>query len=127
MRLWALALIVVHAGILLGHDVAHRGLGVDLLTWQTLYAYTLIVAGPLLAGALLLSGRLRVGYAALALCMLAALVFGFVHHYVLVSPDHVSHLPPGAHQPLFRSTAALMAVLELAGAGVGWWGYRAEA
>ena len=52
--------------------------------------------------------------------MLAALAFGAVHHYVLVSPDHVAHLPEGDAQGLFRATAAAMLVLEAAGAWAGW-------
>lgn len=124
MRITAIALVCVHAAILAGHDTAHRGLGVDLALWQQAYAYSLIVAGPLLAALLLIAGRLRVGFAVLAVCMLAAFAFGVFHHYVAISSDHVSHLPAGPEQPLFRATAALMAVVELASAGVGWWGYR---
>ena len=126
MRLFALALVGIHAGILAGHDIAHRGLGVDLAPWQQLYAYSLIVAGPFIAAALLVSGRLAIGFAALAASMFAALAFGIFHHYVAISPDHVSHLPAGAEQALFRSTAALMAVFELAAVAVGWLGYRAS-
>ncbi len=115
MRYAALALILVHAGVLIGHDVAHRGLGVGLLPWQTVYAYTLIVAGPLLAGGLLLAGRARLGYRLLASFMFAAMVFGVYHHYVGISPDHVDHLPAGEHQSLFRHTALWMALVEIAG------------
>jgi hypothetical protein len=124
VRIAALVLIGIHAAVLAGHDSAHRGLGVDLVLWQTVYAYTLIVAGPLLAAGLLVAARMRAGFAVLAISMLAALSFGAFFHYVAVSPDHVSHLPHGPEQPLFRSTAALMAILELAGVGFGWWGYR---
>lgn len=124
MRNAAFIVIGLHAAILLGHDVAHRGLGVDLVLWQTLYAYSLIVAAPLVAAALLASGRLRVGFCVLAASMFAALAFGVFHHYVAVSPDHVSHLPAGGEQGLFRATAALMVTLEITGVGVGWWGAR---
>jgi hypothetical protein len=124
MRWLGVLVVAAHAGILFGHDVAHRDLGVDLAVWQQVYAYSLIVAGPLVAAALLIAGRLRPGFALLAGCMLAALLFGAYHHYVAISPDHVSHLPEGAAQPLFRATAVLMVALELAGAGVGWLGLR---
>lgn len=124
MRWLGILLVAVHAAILLGHDAAHRDLGVGLVIWQQVYAYSLIVAGPLLAVALLLLGRERVGFALLAGCMFAALIFGGYHHYVAISPDHVSHLPEGPSQPLFRATAALLAAVELAGAGVGWRGFR---
>ena len=55
----------------------------------------------------------------LAASMFGALLFGVYHHFVLVSPDHVSHLPAGAAQGLFQVTAAAMAVLELAAVGIG--------
>ena len=126
LRTAALAVIVLHAAVLYGHDVAHRGLGVGLLPWQTLYAYALIVAGPLVAGALLLARRERHGYAALAFFMFAALVFGVYHHYVGISPDHVDHLPAGPDQPLFRSTAAGMALVEIVGAALGVLGWHKE-
>lgn len=126
VRNLALALILLHAGVLFGHDVAHRGLGVGLLPWQTLYAYSLIVAGPLLAGGLLLAGRMKAGYAVLAFSMFAALVFGGYHHYVGISPDHVDHLPQGPDQPLFRSTAAAMVLMELAGTLLGAIGWSKE-
>jgi hypothetical protein len=53
--------------------------------------------------------------------MFGSLLFGVYHHYILVSPDHVAHLPAGDSQGLFRLTAAAMAVVELAGAGFGAW------
>lgn len=120
----ALALVLVHVGVLLGHDYAHRDLVVELALWQTVYAYSVIVLAPLVAAGLLFTANARAGYALLAVAMLGAFAFGFYHHYVLVSPDHVDYLPVGDAQGLFRSTAALMLALESAGAAIGalgWW------
>ena len=46
--------------------------------------------------------------------MIAALFFGVYHHFVMVSPDHVSHLPagPARMQAQFAWSATLLAVLE---------------
>ena len=46
--------------------------------------------------------------------MLGALLFGIVHHYLLMSPDHISQLPaaePHVHAT-FIWTAAAIAMLE---------------
>jgi len=42
----------------------------------------------------------------------------------VISPDHVSHIPPGAAQGLFRTTALLLVLTELFGVVVGMWGIR---
>ncbi|NNL68226.1 MAG: hypothetical protein HKP30_18400 [Myxococcales bacterium] len=126
MRWLGVFAVAVHAAVLLGHGAAHSDLGVVLALWQQVYAYTLIVAGPLVAAALLGAGRLRPGFTLLAVCMLASLLFGVYHHYVAVSPDHVAHLPPGEAQPLFRATAAGMGVVEAAGVVIGWLGLRQQ-
>ena len=106
------------------HDVAHQDLGVALNLWQTVYAYSVIVAGPFVAAAFVLAGRSALGYSLLGAAMFGALVFGGVHHYVLISPDHVAHLPAGDAQPLFRQTAAAMLVVEALGTALGVVGWR---
>ena len=50
--------------------------------------------------------------------MLGAMLFGAYHHYILVSPDNIGHLPDAsldAHATFIASAAAL-ALLELASA-----------
>ena len=124
MRRLVIVLVALHAAVLLGHDAAHRELGVYLNTWQVIFAYLVIVAAPVLAALLVFTAYQRLGFALLAISMLSALAFGICHHYILISPDHVSHLPVGESQGLFRATAAVMGVLELAGVGLGVWGWR---
>jgi hypothetical protein len=126
MRRLAIVLVAIHAAVLLGHDAAHRDLGVYLNTWQTIFAYLIIIAAPVVAALLVFTTYPRLGFALLAISMLSALIFGVYHHYILVSPDHVSHLPAGDSQGLFRATAAVMGVLELAGVGLGVWGWRSH-
>jgi len=116
----AVALVLVHLVVIALHDAAHGSLGVELLPWQTIYAYSLIVAAPLAAAGMLLapsSDWRRRGAWLLAASMLASFAFGVAHHYVLVSNDHVAHLPLGRARGLFRGTAFAMAALELAAAG----------
>ena len=126
MRRLVIVLVAIHAAVLLGHDAAHRELGVHLNTWQTIFAYLVIVAAPALAAVLVFTEYQRVGFTLLAISMLSALAFGVYHHYILISPDHVSHLPVGESRGLFKATAAVMGVLELGGVGLGVWGWRSH-
>ena len=78
--------------------------------------------GAPLVGSLLLWMRLdALGGWTIVLSMASALFFGVYHHYVMVSPDNVAHLPPGnaAAQSVFVGTAAGLALLELATAAYG--------
>ena len=114
-RQLAIAVVLMNAIVLLAHDSAHGRLGILLSPWQQAFVYTVIVPGPLVALFLILRRRARQGYALLLVSMLGSLLFGVYHHFVAVSPDHVSHLPPGDAQGLFRTTAALMALVQAAG------------
>lgn len=52
------------------------------------------------------------------LSMLGAMLFGAYHHFILVSPDNIGHLPHGSPdaQATFILSAAALALLELASA-----------
>jgi hypothetical protein len=47
--------------------------------------------------------------------MLGSLIFGACYHYIIVSSDHVAHLPLGDARGLFRVTALLLLITEAAG------------
>src|ERR1043165_9661672 len=49
--------------------------------------------------------------------MLGALIFGACYHYLIISPDHVAHLPPGDARSLFRTTALLLEITEICKSG----------
>ena len=51
----------------------------------------------------------------LLLSMLGALIFGVCYHYLIISPDHVAHLPPGDARGMFRITAVLLVATEAVG------------
>jgi len=56
--------------------------------------------------------------------MLGSLIFGACYHYILVSSDHVAHLPPGEARGLFRVTALLLLITEGLGVVVATVGVR---
>lgn len=116
---WATWLVILHAAINVAHGLAHGNLGVALSPAQKLFVSLVIMAAPILAAILCWTRWSRAGALLLALSMAAACAFGIYFHYVAISPDHVSHLPAGASQGLFRVTAALLAIVEAAGAVMG--------
>jgi len=126
MRRLALALVFIHALVILSHDAAHRELAIKLNDWQTIFVFSVIVAAPFLAALLAFTQYARLGFGLLAVSMSGAFLFGIYHHYILISPDHVAHLPGGESQGLFRASAAVMAFLEFAGVGLGVWGWRSH-
>ena len=119
-RALALAVIAANAVALYLRNDAHTSLGVGLSPWQKGFVYTVIVPAPLVAGALVWGSR-PVGYALLLVSLLGSLLFGVYHHFIAISSDHVDHLPAGDAQGLFRSTAWITAVLELAGVAIAGW------
>lgn len=87
---------------------------------------TVIAIAPLVAMLLLWTRYARPGLVVLVVSMAGSLIFGVIYHFVVVSPDHVSHLPPGDAQGLFRMTAVLLMLTELFGVVVGLLGLRSN-
>jgi len=118
------ASVLAHFVVSFVHGRTHEQLAVGLSSWQNIYVLTVIVIAPLLAMVLSWTRKARLGFMLLFVSMSASLVFGAIYHYIVISPDHVSHLPPGDAQGLFRTTALLLVLTELFGLAVGLWGLR---
>ena len=116
--------VVAHLLVSLVHGYAHTELGVGLSAWQNWYVLIVITVAPLVALSLIWTRYRRVGFLLLIASMAGSLTFGAYYHYVAISPDHVSHLPAGDAQGLFRVTAVLLLASELFGAVVGVLGLR---
>ena len=102
-------------------------LGVELSAPQQAFVALVIVAAPLVSLALYWTRARETAAVILAVSMLGALFFGLYYHFVEISPDHVSHLPEGAAQPLFIITALLLVPAEALAAAFGvwsWWAIR---
>lgn len=77
---------------------------------------------PLVAGLLLMKRMRAIGALLLACSMAGSLLFGVYNHFVLISPDHVSHvgaLPQKFWAFIFQMTAALLALVEALGIWAG--------
>lgn len=114
-KLWVMIAVLAHLVVNLLHGNAHTSLGVGLSSWQTVYVLSVILLAPLLALVLSFTRYLRAALWLLLLSMLGSLIFGFLYHYIIISPDHVAHLPVGGARGLFRTTALLLLVTEALG------------
>jgi hypothetical protein len=125
MKRWlGTAVVLAHFAVVMLHGSAHTQLKVGLAPWQTAFVLIVIVIAPLLAAILIWTRFYRFGFGLMSLAMGGALVFGVYFHYLTISSDHVSHLPPGDAQGTFRLTALLLAITEAMGLTVGWLGSR---
>ena len=113
---WIVTLaVLVHLLVVLLHGRAHTELGVGLSNWQQAYVMLVILLAPLVAMVMSWTRLARAGVWLLFLSLLGALIFGGVYHYIVISNDHVAHLPPGDARGLFQVTAVLLLVTETAG------------
>jgi len=103
----------VHFIISAVHGSAHAGANVPLSRSASLFIYIVILAGPIVGLALTWPAP-RLGSLLVAGTMAAALVFGVVNHFILASPDLVTHVDP-QWRTLFAATAVLLAVTEALG------------
>lgn len=114
-RIWVTIAVLAHLIVTLLHGQAHTRLGVGLSNWQNVYVLAVIVVAPLVALVLAFTRYFRAALWLLLASMLGSLVFGFCYHYIIISPDHVAHLPPGDARGLFRITALLLLITEAFG------------
>ncbi|HET9528559.1 MAG TPA: hypothetical protein VFO99_20530 [Pyrinomonadaceae bacterium] len=114
-RAWVAIAVVAHLVVVLFHGQAHARLGVGLSDWQQAYVLAVIVIAPVVALALSFTRYGTAGLWLLLASMLGSLIFGGIYHYLIVSPDHVAHLPPGDARGAFRFTALLLLVTEVIG------------
>ncbi|HZM98218.1 MAG TPA: hypothetical protein VFB70_02440 [Pyrinomonadaceae bacterium] len=113
---WVVTLAVLaHLVVVVLHGQAHTRLAIELASWQQVYVIIVILLAPLVALVLSWTRYVRTGVWLLLGSMLGALIFGAVYHYIIISEDHVAHLPPGDARGLFRITALLLLVTETVG------------
>ena len=111
-------LVVIHLAVALWHGNAHTELAIALPLEKNAFVIVVIIIAPLIAASLAWTRHAFIGLWVFFLSMVGALLFGAYHHYILVSPDNIGHLPHGgadAHSTFIASAAAL-ALLELASA-----------
>ena len=111
------AVVLVHLVLSFVHGAAHSGANVALGPAGNLFVYIVILAGPIV-GLLIALRQPLLGLWIIALTMSGSLVFGVINHFIIQGTDHVSHVA-AAWRTQFAVTAALLAVVEAAGAAIG--------
>jgi hypothetical protein len=107
------ATVVVHLLVTIIHGTAHTGANVPLSQAANLFVFVVILAGPLV-GLAISWWTNQYGAIVVALSMAASLIFGVVNHFVVDSPDHVSHIA-AQWSGVFTTTAVLLVITELLG------------
>lgn len=108
-------LVTLHLAAALWHLSAHTQLAIALPPWKNAFVYVVILIAPIVAAALVWTRNISIGLCTFVLSMLGALLFGVYHHYVLVSPDNIGHLPGGSPESRSRfiASAAVLDLVEL--------------
>jgi hypothetical protein len=121
VKLWVSALAAIHLAVTVWHAGAHEELGIGLPPLELAYVYAVIVIAPPLAGIGVWTRLARPALGLFTVAMVGSLLFATYHHYILVSPDNIAHLPEGsdAAHARFVASAGVSAGVELAGALVG--------
>lgn len=114
-RIAVTVLVLVHLLATIWHGNAHTSLAINLPVVKTIFVYVVILLAPVLASVLVWTRYSLIGLWVLVISMFGALVFGIYHHYVMVSPDNVRHLPAGSPEShsQFVTSAFVIAALEL--------------
>ncbi|MBI1815099.1 MAG: hypothetical protein HYR72_08985 [Deltaproteobacteria bacterium] len=118
MKMVFTGLVAIHFAAAAWHGGAHDQLAIALPPAKNAFVYIVILVGPIVGAALSWTRYAWLGIWTFFFSMLGALLFGVYHHYVMVSPDNIGHLPTGtadAHSQ-FIASAAVIALLELASA-----------
>ena len=128
-RILTTVLVAGHLATTLWHGDAHTQLAVELSPLKNVYVYVVILIAPIVGAALTWTRLAVLATWIFTLSMLGALLFGGYHHYVLVSPDNIHHLPAGTveAQSRFVASAAVIALFDLAAALYGAFSLGAQA
>ena len=118
MKIVITGLVLIHLAATVWHGEAHTQLAIALPPEKNIFVYVVILLAPLVSSVLVWTRHLSLGLWIFFLSMLGAFLFGAYHHYVMVSPDNIGHLPDSsaAARAQFIDSAAAIALLELGSA-----------
>jgi len=113
------AIVVAHLLVNIAHGLAHRELRVGLDPPASIFVIVVVLVSPLLAMALVWTGKKRPGLILLSLSMCGSLLFGLYHHFLVASPDHVRSQSLSLWGNVFVLTAYGLLLTEAIGTYVG--------
>jgi hypothetical protein len=106
------------------HGLAHIEIPVSLSLLQSMFIGTVILLIPILAAVLLWTPFDYLGSWLLLSSMAGAILFGFYNHFIVISPDHVSHVAFTGWGWLFQITAILTLIIDGAGCWISVWALK---
>jgi len=121
----ALALVLIHLVVSTLHGLAHQAAMVELNTFGYVYVTIVITLGPLVAAGFMVARKQKIGALLLVLTMFGSFIFGVWYHFLSNTSDNVTQVHGPWHSK-FLWTAIALAVIELAGAAVGFRMWRAR-
>lgn len=113
--------VIAHTLISALHGLAHLLIPVPISVLQALFITGVISVLPIVAVVLVWRQQVKWASTVLLVSMAGSLLFGLYNHFVVISPDHFSQMPPTSLGVLFQVTAVLLAVSEGVGIGVSVW------
>jgi hypothetical protein len=116
---YATAVVLAHLLVSIAHGVAHRELRVGLTPSVSVFVIAVVLILPLIAMVLVWTAKKRPGLILLSLSMFGSLLFGFYHHFLVASPDHVRSQPLSLWGNVFVLTAWGLLITEAIGTYVG--------
>lgn len=105
-------IVVLHAIAHALHGLAHVQIPVPLSSLQSAFIITVIFLAPIIAAVLLWTSFDRIGHWFLVSSMAGAILFGIYNHFLVISPDHVSHVSLTGWGLLFQITAILTLLVD---------------
>lgn len=111
------AIVMLHAIAHGLHGLAHAQIPIPLSLLQSVFIGVVILLIPIMAAILLWTPFDRVGSWLLLGSMAGAILFGIYNHFIVMSPDHVSHVSFTGWGLLFQITAILTLITD----GFGCW------
>ncbi len=111
------AIVMLHAIAHGLHGLAHGKIPISLSSLQSLFIVTVVFLAPIIAAVLLWTSFYRIGHWLLVSSMAGAILFGIYNHFLIISPDHVSHVSFTGWGLLFQITAVLTLIVD----GLGCW------
>lgn len=112
---FTLMVLVVHLGANVAHTVTHLEIPVILDPAPTAIILLSHYLLPIIGGALLWRGSVKLGAALLFLSMAASFSLQVYLHFVVSNPDNVASIPVGPWQAPFQLTAVALVVIEALG------------
>jgi hypothetical protein len=119
------AIVFLHAIVHGLHGLAHVQIPVSLSLLQSVFIGGVIFLAPIVAVVLLWTKLDRIGDWLLLGAMVGAILFGIYHHFIAISPDHVSQVAFNGWGWLFQITAILTLIVDGLGLGLSLWALKA--